>query len=145
MARKTKQQPPTLEELADRLEAEIDAALGVSVLVVRTDGKVTRVSDEEAQGLRDRGRGGEIERVWLKDPDHSGIMKVIDQCPQDLQDAFDEKLRRLIRSNPAIVLPAIKQMRRVAGDQTAAKSDRESAQEFLKRHGFDDESLADDE
>jgi hypothetical protein len=145
MAPKGKRLRPTLDSLADRLQAEIDTALGVSVLIVQTDGRVTRISDEEAQALRDHGRGDEIQRVWLKDPDHTGILKIISECPPDVQEAVDEKLRLLNRSNPDLVLNGIKAMRRVAADDTASPADRDAARRFLKRHRFDDASLQEDD
>jgi hypothetical protein len=138
-------QSPSLESLADQLEAEIDAALGVSVPIARIDGKETRISDDEAQALRDGGRGGEIQRVWLKEPDSSRIMRIIERCPRDIQDRFDEQLRRHLRTNPEALVKGIKHMRRVAADPAAVPADRALARETLKRHGFDDASLAEDD
>lgn len=145
MARKTKRHESTRESLADRLQAEIDVALGVSVLIVQTDGRVVRISDEEAQALRDDGKGDQIQRVWLKEPDHKGILNLIDECPPDVQDAFNEKLRLMLRSQPNLVLKGIKHARRVAADPSASLADRDVARLFLERHGFDDASLADEE
>ena len=129
----------------DRVQEQIDAACGVSILVAQENGRWVRISDEDAQGLRDGGRGAEVQRVWVKDPDFAAFTKLLDQCPPDVQDMVAEEIRRQLRQEPELVLAAIKHARRTAADPTASTKDRRTAEDFLKRHGFDDASLADEE
>src|SRR5262245_37397269 len=107
--------------------ALIKAAIGESVFLRRQNGRLTIISGEDAQRLRDSGMDAEVTEVYLKAPDSEAWEKLIGLCPPDVQDAIGEQLRKILRANPDFTLQAVKHLRRVAIDPSATPKDRRAA------------------
>lgn len=126
------------------INAKIRAACGVTAFATKMNGTWRLLSDDEAQSLRDAGRTGEVEEVYLQVPDADAFAWLWDHCPPDLQDFIAQKLREQILGDPTFLSRGISALRRVAEDPAAPAEDRATAQAFLKRFENDD-SLDDDE
>ena len=81
------------------------------------------------------GRGAEVRRVYLKDPDFDAFVWLVDQCAPDVQERVCQRIRLAFRRRPEIITRGIAANRRAVRDPATSAKERRLAQRFLEKHG----------